>query len=346
METLTFVDYPSQNRIDTYLEGVNAIIKPLGIYFEYNEGKKLLEVYKNDDTLFEKYEINASVFERTRMYPSHSEDIAFLIKGLDNDRELLFRYNAPDRKTDINIFDKNKGETTISFNYNIYKVDTVLSGVSPIIKPHKPLLKLDNVIIKMKEKDIDNKYMSISYDREKEGIFFSKVDEENKKVSWIGMSRKDSHYTGLVFFTGDTMATKKIVSKGDEEYHELAWKLGLHDESFEIKYEEMRTDGFANFIDLSQNKNFKHYSNTKLVNNRNVRNYLDEIVNTYIERFPDEDYQHGILGGYLFKRYVTGEPNNRVIANNFLEEVGFPVIKEIPQRTRSYRKDKRRKNNK
>ena len=36
METLTFVDYPSQNRIDTYLEGVNAIIKPLGIYFEYN----------------------------------------------------------------------------------------------------------------------------------------------------------------------------------------------------------------------------------------------------------------------------------------------------------------------
>ena len=58
---------------------------------------------------------------------------------------------------------------------------------------------------------------------------------------------------------------------------------------------------------------------------------------------PYEDDENGLLGGYLYKEYINGTPNDRLIANTFLNAVSIPLEAEISKSRPASLKRKKKK---
>lgn len=289
--------------IKNYINVLNVIVKPLGYVFEYDENVRKISLVNNQGEKQKTEKISLSL---------DSFSIKF---KMDNNATIEIKCGdmlAPDNDTfgKAIITDTNGGESIIDFTYN----------VSP------SLVLITHVQISMN----NNKHV-IYYNRDNDSLVFNKYNDKDECIG-MDISRKDDSKSTIRFFSGDDEHICRISSSGDDSYHKLLSEMPLPEEQFDVQYEEYYEDGKKILIDFSKNDYYKHYRNAKLINNKNVRAILDEIVGSYKKTFPYEDDENGLLGGYLYKKYINGKPNDRLIVDRFLEAVNIPLITTELQR--------------
>jgi hypothetical protein len=283
-----------------YVSILNVVVKPLGLVFTL-EGS---EIVLSDN--------NGKLIEKTAL----SSDVTMFSCKIPNGEELNFYYNAQCKNTVISLGNScsNKTEIYFSHGHNGQEVFVTSLVVS-----------------------LDNDTYNIDYSRTDGYLSFIKND--GKKSTCVRISRSQSEQTSLMFSNVSEEDIYSITSTGDESYHKIMQQCGLRDKTFSVTYTEKHINGKEITIDQSNNPDFMHYSNAKLLNNEKVRAILDEVLRKYDEIFSRELDENGLLGGYLYNAYLNGEPNNKVKAIKFLDSVG------IQTQAQQRKKGKRKKEN-
>ena len=302
------------NPLQNYINVLNIIVKPLGYVFKYDESNRKMVLFNNQG-------------EKQKMENMSLSIDAFSFKfKMDNNSLIeikygdLFDFNN-DNIGKIIITDKDGNESVIDFSYRAIPSETFITYVH----------------IRMN----GGKYV-IYYNRNDDVLVFNRYNDNGEYVG-IDMSRKDNTKCSLRFFSGADDHVCRISSSGDDNYHKVSSQMALREKSFNVLYEEYYSDGKQILIDLSHSDYYKHYRNSKLINNENVRALLDQIVGAYKQIFPYEDDENGLLGGYLYKEYINGTPNDRLIANRFLNAVSIPLEAEISKTGPASLKKKKKK---
>lgn len=334
MASISFIT-DSDPRQD-YIRMMNFFLKPCGYFMEY----KYKEVKLKD--------VNDNLVSELTFDELASESKAKIVKVSDT-KEIAFGgfYN-------ISIKDKEKGLTNILFTVDIDypSAKEVRNYTSNVYTSHFALHRCSILDVWIYMSNVDDSvdyfatsgdYIIIKYDMHKNMITFEKGDDVCYTPSFsISMSRSDSTLNTIEFKNDDSILTRDektliISSKGDDNHHKIARRYALPEEYFEVTYREEPRMHFTGRIEVDKTNDidFKHYSNSKLINNKNVREFIDEVVNKYKERFPYTELPNDLLCGYLFNEYLNGKPNNNKVANNCLEMIKFPIHVKDCQRSRN-----------
>ncbi len=301
--------------IKNYTNVLNVIVKPTGYVFEYDENARKISLVNNQGEEQKNEKISLSL---------DSFSIKF---KMDNNATIEIKCGdmftpANDTLGKAIISDANGNESIIDFSYRVLPSEILVTYVHIFMN--------------------DGKY-AIYYNREDDVLVFNRYNA-NGEYTGIDMSRKDNADCRLRFFSGADDHICRISSSGDDNFHKLSRQMALTEKPFEVIYEEYYSDGKQILINLSHSDYYKHYRNSKLINNENVRALLDQIVGVYKEFFPYDDNENGLLGGYLYKEYINGTPNDRLTANRFLQAVGIPLEVEISKTESESLKRKKKKN--
>lgn len=316
MKTLSF---RKNNNNSLYFHVLNAIIQPLGVYFEPNDVIKAVYIFNCNRKSIGKIEFKDFIQNETN---------EFII---DENRSFSISFDQINLLTNIIINDQINGKTTINFKHSNGPYAPTSDG-DIILYP--PFLEITKASICMSSLD-NSSYYTIDYDQNTDDISFKRSDING----FISISRNEAPLTKISFNKAEQDYVRSISSTGDETLHKASSMFSFMEEPYEVIFEEKNLkNGYKNTIDKSQDLKFRHFSNTKIINNANVRDFIDDIMDEYEKRLPYGSSKDGILGGYLFSEYLKGEANTRTIGNNFMEEVGLPVKSKANQRNRSSKK--------
>lgn len=304
------------------LAAVNLVMKPAGYSFDVDELTRTIFIKDHEENVIEM--IN---------YKNVNEEIKFDCE-LDQGRAMNFNFDIKNKKNSIIIEDPVLGIYNISVQFDLIGPNRMFQTENG----HK-YADTASIILKNANITINDSDYSITYSAYENGIYISKINENDTLYS-IVLSRNNDNCTSLTFKTITDESERRIESYGYEGNHKIACDCGLNEDyyRFKVYYHEEKFNGTKINIDQNRNDDYKHFGNEKLINNARVREFLDEVIGKYKELFTYETLENGILGGRLIDTYKNGEPNNSKVANNMLDVVGFPVKKQ--------NKARKRKNNK
>lgn len=292
---------------------LNVVFKPLGYTFMKDEDTDKVLLIENNK--------NRVCLEEND-YESSNGINRYI---LDNSRTLSVNFDNLDRLINAFITDDVKGSTHIFVQFEDTKYLKKFNLIDKDTWYSDPTLIITNFQITMN----DYKY-KIDYYQSNGMLSFGKYNG-NDNIH-IGMSRSDGSDTLLTFSSYINNQSFVIASSGNELYHNLSLTDNLEDKSFKVQLHSNYSTGKKMNLDLSTIDKYKHYSNSNLINNKNVRDILDEVVNCYNEVFPYNNGENILLGGYLYNAYTNGKPNDEKLADNFLEAANISIKNMESQR--------------
>jgi hypothetical protein len=314
---------PLSSKMDIFVRVLNMFVNPIGYKFENNDGYGI-------DLLWCKSNRKIATLPMKSVARPFEQEV-----HITNNRIMTLKYGQKNLgNTVIRIDDLDEGMTEIDFTFGCF-----YSGRRPnkseVYNVHGPIhdFIILNASIRMKEIDHSEKYYClkpdyslISYDRlNKDMLTFTRGNDVFMWDRSISMSRDNKTECTISFSKVDYDNPKKYIisSTGDDSIHKRVYHSGLKDEYFKVLYEIEGFDNSSSSSDLSEDTAYKHFNNSRLVNNKDVREFLDSIMEMYNKRFTGKESELPLLGGYLFDQYKNGEPNNNKVADKCLETLDF-----------------------
>lgn len=293
-----------KNKLYNYVNVLNYVMKSTGYNFVYIDKNKIA-LKQGDDKVIREVDIIPEQ-KTTEFYC-----------GIGDNKTMNFYYHQDSYHTEIEIKENDK---ICEIYFECEDVDDrhpyfTETGSEEYYEPR--------IIFTDLSIDFDDSKYEIKFDRYNDIMSFVKYEDDNKNIELfiksIDISRDDSSATRLSFGTRHNHNIKIIESSGYEE----VLKYGLDKECFNVIYSEIKENGALISVNHTNDIDFKHYSNIKLINNSIVRNFLDEFVSKYKEYFVNDDFKDSVLGGTLFNAYLYGKPNNSKVSEKMLEDVDF-----------------------
>ena len=296
MEHLIFTQ-PASPKMDAYVRALNIFITPMGYKFRRSSdecgidfigrnGKKITQISMS--SIGKPYE---------------------QIVQISKNRKMTFNYGKRELgTTQIKFDDKVEGMTEISFTFDCFRHVKKPGKQEQIYNENSPIydFAITKASIYMKKIDhsesyycLNPNYYLINYDRfDGDMLKFTRGNDIYMWDRQIAMSRSNTSENTLMFSKVDYDDPRKhvIVSTGDDYRHKIAYQCSLREEYFKVLYEIYGFDGSYSYSDLSDDILYKHYSNSRLVNNKDVREFLDSILEVYNARFS---YGKSEMAGFI-----------------------------------------------
>lgn len=332
---------PVSSKMDVFVRVLNIFINPMGYKFKNNDGTGIDLLYCKSGKKIETIPIKsvARPFEQEVQITAN--------------RKMTIKYGQKELgNTVIRIDDRVEGMTEIEFTFGCF-LSTGRPNKFEVYNVNGPIhdFIILNSSICMKEIDHSEKYYClkpdyslISYDRlNKDMLTFTRGNDIFMWDRSISMSRGNKPECTISFSKVDYDDPKRytISSTGDDSRHKIAYQCSLREEYFKILYEIEGFDDSYSYSDLSEDIAYKHFNNSRLVNNKDVREFLDIIMDMYNKRFTGNESELPLLGGYLFNQYKNGKPNNNKVADKCLETLDF--MTKFKKRSNQRKREKGKK---